>query len=168
MNTTTEFVISRAPPNSVTAVIQSGFLALTFLALFVLGLTRLRARYPIAKYIMGAAFGVMAVTFSANVSSLFGRQQRLYGDYAAGKATVLTGCLQHFSPSQIQGHTPDQIEVAGRAFSYADYSENGGFHLTAISGGPVRADSWVRLYALGDTIVRVDVAPHACPSAPAF
>ena len=97
------------------------------------------------------------------------RYPRTFDAYRTHHYELVQGCLDGFVPSPSIGHTPDTIRVDGRTFSYADFVINGpGFHQTEAYGGPIHANTWVRLFLVGDSIVRVDVAQGACPAAPRF
>ncbi len=87
----------------------------------------------------------------------------------AGRLSVIEGCLQHFHPMPETGHDEEQIEVGGQVFTYSDYIETTpAFNRTESHGGPIHADSKVRLAFSGNDIVRVEVQQKACPPAPEF
>lgn len=86
-----------------------------------------------------------------------------------GHLSVVEGCLQHFHPMPQTGHDEEQIEVGGQVFTYSDYIETTpAFNRTESHGGPIHADSKVRLAFSGNEIVRVEVQQKACPAAPEF
>ena len=89
-------------------------------------------------------------------------------DYRAHHYRVVDGCLTGFDAGEHAGHSPDSIRIGGRTFSYADAVLVIGFHQTEAEDGPIHADSWVRLFLVGNSIVRVDVGKGVCPRAPRF
>ncbi len=113
--------------------------------------------------VMAGCAAVLGVALSASDVVDY---RRVASAYQAHRYQVVAGCLTRFVRSTSEGHTPDAITVAGRTLSYADSEETFGFHTTEISGGPIHADTWVRLFLVDDVIARLDVAQHACPRAP--
>lgn len=81
--------------------------------------------------------------------------------------SLVEGCLQGFHPMPVNGQDDERILVNGKAFSYSDFDESTpGFNTTASHGGPIHADSAVRIHYIGNTIVKLAVIDHACPVAP--
>ena len=117
----------------------------------------------------GAGTFVLLSTLVFDLYDILVRYPRTIEAYRADRYEVVAGCLNGFDPSPVVGHTPDAIRVDGRTFSYADsYITGPGFHQTEARGGPIHPDTWVRLFLVGNSIVRVDVAPGVCPAAPRF
>jgi len=86
-----------------------------------------------------------------------------------GHLSVVEGCLQHFHPMPQEGHDEEKIEIGGQVFTYSDYDESSpGFNRAESHGGPIHADSKVRLAFSGKDIVRVEVEQKVCPAAPEF
>lgn len=83
----------------------------------------------------------------------------------SGQAVVSEGCLETFHPMPEAGHDDERIRVGGRLFTYSDYVLTSGFNQSESHGGPIHADSRVRIHAVGDTIARLEVIDHACPPA---
>jgi hypothetical protein len=94
-------------------------------------------------------------------SSYFGMRQTL----RTGQAAVVEGCLETFHPMPQGGHDEERIKVGGRVLTYSDYILTSGFNQSESHGGPIHADSRVRIHAVGDTIARLEVIDHACPPA---
>ena len=118
-------------------------------------------------YLLGSVMACVAlVLITSSLNDIFVAYPRVVATYRAHRYQVVDGCLQTFVPSPIPGHSPDTIRVDGRTFSYDDYVEVPGFHQTEDGGGPIHADTWVRLFLVGDAIVRIDVVQKACPEAP--
>jgi hypothetical protein len=76
------------------------------------------------------------------------------------------GCVQGFHPMGREGHQLERVQVNGQEFDYSDFVLTSGFRQTEAYGGPIHADSRVRLGYVGSDIVRVEVVDHACPRAP--
>lgn len=83
-----------------------------------------------------------------------------------GNLSYTEGCIQNFHPMPEDGHDEEKIEINGVNFSYSDFEDSLGFHNTESHGGPVHADSAIRLWYNGNTIVRLEVRDHACVRAP--
>ena len=167
----TEFVVERWPAGLVgqLALVLALFLAAG--ACLYSSVTWLRkarsndlARLSSIGSGMFTVIGLVGLFFGS--WNLLVKQGDLVRRYKSGAYEKFEGCLNGFSPSPIRGHTPDVIQIDTRILSYTDYNNNGGFHTTEALGGPIRADSWVRLFVIGDVIVRVDARDHACPPAP--
>jgi hypothetical protein len=77
------------------------------------------------------------------------------------------GCLQGFHPMPASGHDDERVQVRGIRFSYSDYDESTpAFNNTESHGGPIHADSAVKIWYAGNSIVKLAVSNHACPNAP--
>lgn len=120
---------------------------------------------------MGRAFRWFWFLFGSLVAGVFvisyatGRVQLLQAE-RSGRLEVAEGCLTAFHPMPYEGHQDEVIVVAGKTFVYSDYRDGVGFGKTESHGGPIHADTRVRLAFRGDYIARVEVQPHACPPAP--
>jgi hypothetical protein len=83
------------------------------------------------------------------------------------RLAFVEGCLQGFHPMPAGGHDDERIAVAGKRFAYSDYDMSSPrFNNTSARGGPIHADSAVRIWYEGDSILRLMVSDHACPPAP--
>jgi hypothetical protein len=86
------------------------------------------------------------------------------------------GCLDYFLPGSTgEGRwtgVDERWSVAGRRLSYSQGDMGSAFHQIEARGGPVHADSRVRVSLVPDThsgganIVRLEVQDGACPAAP--
>jgi len=92
--------------------------------------------------------------------------QKLREAEMSGDTRVAEGCLQAFHPMPATGHDMERLRLDGQTFTYSDFVLVPGFHQSQASGGPIHADSRLRLTHVGPNIVRVEVADHACPAAP--
>jgi hypothetical protein len=90
---------------------------------------------------------------------------RLRTEMRLGKSLMTEGCLQGFHPMPASGHDTERLRINGLQFAYSDYVITPGFHQTESHGGPVHADSRLRLSYIGPEIVKLEVADHACPAA---
>lgn len=93
----------------------------------------------------------------------------------AGKIQIAEGCLDYFRPGSPQGTKStagnEEWSVDHRVFQYGAGEVRPAFHAVSTAGGPVRADSRVRVSfvvspAYGrPEIVKLELVPHACPNA---
>lgn len=105
-------------------------------------------------------FSLIAIIGMASQSS------ELEHSYKTVGTKMVSGCVDRFHAGQEgRGNTFDMIDVGGHEFTYSDADVEPGFHHIETLGGPIHADSWVKLNYIGDHIVRVEVADHACPMA---
>jgi hypothetical protein len=81
----------------------------------------------------------------------------------AGRYQVAEGCLTSFRSASNDTES-DKIQLANHTFTYANF-ENPSFGQTESHGGPIHADSRVRLGFVGSKIVRVETIDEDCPSA---
>jgi hypothetical protein len=165
----TVFVVSRAPVGLVVPTAMGVFLSLISSAWVFLPARHFSrdARNPLLRVLAVCFLSISAVFLGLNAYNLIVTQGERVTDFRQGRFEVYTGCLQGFTPSTSQGHTPDGMRIFNKFVSYSDSMENGGYHLTEISGGYIHADTWVRMYLEHDVIVRLDVSQHGCPAAPA-
>lgn len=71
---------------------------------------------------------------------------RRHQDLRAGNGcTVVEGPVENFVPMPYTGHAQESFTVTGVKFAYSDYIVTDGFNQTASHGGPIRADSHVRI-----------------------
>ena len=93
----------------------------------------------------------------------------------SGHVEVAEGCLDYFRPGAASGSKTtagnEMWSVGGLAFSYGSGEVRPAFHAVSTAGGPVRADARARVFFVMNPehgrreIVRLDLAPHACPRA---
>lgn len=93
----------------------------------------------------------------------------------AGDLQVVEGCLDYFRPGSPSGTRTtagnEQWSVGGIEFSYGAGEVRPAFHSVSTAGGPMRADAKVRVsFVVGPAyrrreIIKLEVAPHACPPA---
>lgn len=107
----------------------------------------------------------IAVT-GAFLASNLGRSHDLKLARERGDVEVTEGCLEAFHPMAASGHEKESFRLKGRCLAYSDYVITPGFHHTEARGGPVHADSRVRVTHTAGTILRLEVQDHACPAAP--
>jgi hypothetical protein len=75
-----------------------------------------------------------------------------------GSAIVIEGLVENFVPMPYAGHSYESFTVSGHKFEYSDYHKTGAFNNTKSHGGPIRQGIYVRITALGNRIVRLEVA----------
>ena len=91
---------------------------------------------------------------------------RLTSEAHSRAASTASGCVEDFHPSSgLRGDAVEMIKVSGETFTYSDSTETPAFHKTVRDGGPIKPDDWVSITHVGNDIVRLQVAEHACPSA---
>ncbi|WP_156363621.1 hypothetical protein [Sphingomonas sp. Leaf357] len=93
----------------------------------------------------------------------------------ARKIQVAEGCLEYFRPGSPYGTKTtagnEEWSVSGLVFSYGAGEVRPAFHSVSTAGGAVRADSRVRVSFVASPaygrreIVKLEIAPHACPAA---
>ena len=88
-----------------------------------------------------------------------------YGEYRVtsaarlnNSAKVVEGIVTGFRPMPATGHAEESFCVSGACFSYSDYVATSGFNQTSSHGGPIREGLHVRITAVGNTIVKLEVA----------
>lgn len=125
------------------------------------------------KGLAGKLFAWVFFVFCSAVSTIWlftsvTERASLRSAMNSGNFEIFEGCLQRFHAMPNEGHDTERIQIAGRTFEYSDFIITQGFRTTEAHGGPIHADSRVRLTVVGDDIVRVEVKPHSCPMAPEF
>jgi hypothetical protein len=81
----------------------------------------------------------------------------------SGKLAFVEGCLRSFHPMPLSGHDTERIDVAGRKFVYSDFDVSSpAFNNTEAYGGPIHSDSAVRIWCIGNNIIKLEVRDHAC------
>jgi hypothetical protein len=58
---------------------------------------------------------------------------------------IVEGSVEHFVPMPYGGHAVESFSVAGIVFRYSDFYISDGFNNAASHGGPIAADSYVRI-----------------------
>jgi hypothetical protein len=76
---------------------------------------------------------------------------------SAGKAQYVEGPVENFVPMPYTGHAMESFTVKGVPFSYSDYVVTSGFNNTASHGGPIRSGLYVRIWYLGNDILKLEI-----------
>jgi hypothetical protein len=76
-----------------------------------------------------------------------------------GHASVVEGLVSDFTPMPVTGHASESFCVERHCFYYSDFDSSIGFHNAASRGGPIKQDLRLRVSFLGNTILRLEVAP---------
>jgi hypothetical protein len=151
------------------AIVGFAVLALALVASYAA-----RTRGPPSAWIqhgrtVAIAIGGLAVVFggagSARRLLAYGRLERAI---AANNVEIVTGCLSGFAPARKGWSASDVIVMGQRIIRYGGREAGPGFRQVEAAGGPIHPDSQLRIVLVGDTIVRLDVDQHACPSAPLY
>lgn len=136
---------------------------------------------PLPRPMRSAIWFLVPISLVLGSVMLFGTVQSLMRENAVaaavklGKLKTVKGCLDHYENSvgSSRGYSShEHWRVEGVEFDYSLGESGTGFHTPAADGGPMRADSRVRVTyaALGknsNPIVRLEVIDHGCPPAPA-
>jgi hypothetical protein len=104
--------------------------------------------------------GAFATTYSTHV--------RLKSIAEENRCRVVEGPVEHFVPMPQSGHGAESFLVGGVPFKYSDYAPNGGFSTTSSHGGPIGADSHVRICydPEKNIILRLEIADVRPPGPP--
>jgi hypothetical protein len=98
-----------------------------------------------------------------------GQWNRVLREADSPTRSTVAGCLSYFHRGTgRRGDDFDVVAVGDKQFTYTDQVDNDGhaFGLMEIDGGPIHRDSWVRITYVGNDILHLEVADHACPAAP--
>jgi hypothetical protein len=119
----------------------------------------------------GKAFSIIGFLFSASIAAFVlvghsGLGEELKTAEKRGAYSVAEGCLEAFHAMPVDGHDNERLRVAGHYFEYSDFMMTPAFNNTESHGGPIHADSKVRISFIDDEIIRLEVIDHACPKAP--
>jgi hypothetical protein len=104
------------------------------------------------------------------------RERALQAAARSGPVQIVEGCLDDFTPEEASStrgtNSNERWSVAGRRFEYSSGDMGSAFHHIERGGGPVHADSRVRVSFVPDRftgglhIVRLEVKDRACRTAP--
>jgi hypothetical protein len=75
----------------------------------------------------------------------------------SGKAAYVEGTVENFVPMPYTGHALESFSVNGIPFNYADGVVKAGFNNTASHGGPIRQRLYVRIWYLGNDILKLQI-----------
>jgi len=120
--------------------------------------SRLRKRAAWFAYFFLVFAGLWTVVAFA---STHGEYAKVRDALLRGRAEVVEGRVEDFSPMPYSGHATEHFTVCGVPFAYSDYVITAGFNQTSSHGGPVRAGSWVRITHVGSIIARLEIARDA-------
>lgn len=77
-------------------------------------------------------------------------------DLASGKASYVEGIVDNFVPESKYKYT-ESFSVRGVPFYYSDDSAPAGFNTTIWHGGPIHQGLPVRIWYVGDEIVKLEI-----------
>ncbi len=149
---------------------QAGFRCWWFLAPGVIlvfvgcGLVYFRARLPVrgpkwCRRVFPVAFLGFAILWTVTaVGSTYTEYVQLRRALSSGAATVIEGRVESFDPMPYSGHKNESFVVAGKRFEYSDFEPTSAFNNTKSHGGPIDEGRQIRLWCVGDRIVRLAVA----------
>lgn len=84
-----------------------------------------------------------------------------------GRAQVVQGLVTQFRPMPYSGHVDESFVVQNFKFEYSDYGGTAGFNTTSSHGGPISEGLPVRIWHLGNEILRLDIAKPSQSDVPA-
>jgi hypothetical protein len=132
-------------------------LVLTLVGIVGLVLTRKKRIAQYRRWLLGVAILIgLALSTSCLVVS-YSEYKQLVADYREGRTDFVEGEVVRFSPMPYEGHRNESFEINGQRFEYSDYSLSAGFNTTRSHRGPIREGIRVRIWHVGNTIVRLDV-----------
>jgi hypothetical protein len=102
--------------------------------------------------------GFAVIWIGAAFHFTYGEYVRLSRVLDAGAASVVEGRVEDFHPMPYTGHQDESFVVAGRRFQYSDFEPTCAFNTGRSHGGPIEQGLQVRLWYVGDRIVRMAVA----------
>jgi hypothetical protein len=126
------------------------------------------ARPKLRKYFwLGILLFAVVSTVGALVSS-YSTYARLRSIVAENRCRVVEGPVEQFVPRPSSGHGAESFLVQDVPFKYSDYTPNGGFNTTSVNGGPIGANSYVRICYEEDKniILRLEIADVRPPGPP--
>lgn len=95
------------------------------------------------------------ISFFSNFAA-YKRHRALARD---GACRIVEGPVEHFVPMPANGHGEESFVVEGTAFRYSDYVVTDAFNTTSSHGGPISAESYVRICydPDGNAILRLEI-----------
>lgn len=142
--------------------------------LLALAIVLMRHRLRRRKFTL--AFAIFWLGFTSVFTFMDAREVLLIRDLIQrGDFAVVEGCLAYFHPGHSipgRGDEGESWSVGGVRFRYGAGEIRPGYRLVEPGGGAVHADTRVRVSFVtsqvyqSNLIVKLDVAPHACPPAP--
>ena len=108
-----------------------------------LGIPFIRMKAGILFRVAFLAFAILwaGASFFSTYSKYL-RHRRLADD---NTCSSVEGPVQDFVPMPWTGHAMERFSVSGVRFAYSDYVITDGFNTTSSHGGPITADSYVRI-----------------------
>lgn len=120
----------------------------------------LDSRPILRKYFYYAILACSVVWTVSSFISTYSNHVRLKSIAMENRCRVVDGPVEQFEPMPRSGHGSETFLVKGVPFKYSDWAINGGFNTTSLNGGPIKADSYVRIcYAPDNNIIlRLEIA----------
>jgi hypothetical protein len=113
--------------------------------------------FPIA-WLFGAIMWTIVATLGVGGEYLRDRYT-----LSSGKADYVEGVVENFVPMPAAGHANESFTVNGVTFSYSDYEVTPGFNNAASHGGPVRQGLYVRIWYVGNDILKLEIKKPTHP-----
>ena len=124
-----------------------------------------RAGWTGTKRWLGYYFIGFSMLFSGLVFLVtWPQHSRAKGAFRTEIVSSVEGPVTDFRPMPYEGHQDECFTVQAKTFCYSDYDMTAGFHNSASHGGPIREGLPVRVFYVGDMIVRLEVRADLLPS----
>jgi hypothetical protein len=130
--------------------------------LLVVGIAVARRSQGGTRTALVGFLAVLALVIGAPTMRTMSDISWMQDEVAAGRSYVVDGAVTGFSPGSWVGHRTESFSVQGAYFEYSAGIISGAFNETSDRGGPVRADGWLRVMFVRDSlgrnrIVRLDI-----------
>jgi hypothetical protein len=140
-------------------------LIFVFVGALLLWLGRGRDWPPSRRLVGYCMIGFACLWSVLTFATMLAEYLNLSSDYRRGQFSVVEGLVTNFRPMPYEGHREECFSVQSQAFCYSDYEVTAGFNNSASHGGPIREGLPVRVFYVGNTIIRLEVAPNT-PATP--
>lgn len=117
-------------------------------------------RSPGGRIAVCAALGVFSVLlcFGSGIK-VYTEQKKVEEALAQKTYKVVDGLAVRVKPPFKDGDIYERFCVIDQCFAYSDYIPTFGFHDTKLGNGPIRENLHVRVYYVGNIIIKLEVEP---------
>ena len=126
--------------------------------------TSIRRAIIIYATTVGGLMAASALLWSFGLFNQFRTEQQI-AKYSldSGQTLVATGVITNFRPEDVNHKIDESFSVQGVNFSYSHFIVNGGFNASSPFGGPVRNGLPVRVFYLGNYILKLQIGKTTHP-----